>query len=483
VASLLPQCWLADQSIVPLRLWTSVLGLLRRSHVLFALLLLAVLQVAWLVSRYAGATAGIVALALLGGMVAMHWSISRWAHRQLAEQALAAEAAFLVGNHLEALQCCDVAVKILQKRKLTADDLVAMVFVIRSKASHRLGNHDEALADAARAFACTCAVKRLHTQVAILDQLGSVLLEMGHALRAIPILEAAVGLGQRAEGGLSRTTLRLERVGLAYLRVGVHANSVAAFGKVIDILTREKGQDASLLASPHINLGNGYKRMQQFQDAERCYHEALRIYQVNGIEDPEQLSIALLNIGVVCAETGRNEEAERYYLRVLEMRIQTLGRNHWRVGHTYNNLANCRRRLRDFVSAEDYAQKAVEILDARPESLCNAIETQSRIFEDQGRVEEALAATTRAREVQQNLSSPDLSELATLFDREGLLAGRSGDEERAADCRSQAGQIRRTLAAVPPADCDLTNIQDSLKTLERHLAASLERVKSLQHTA
>jgi tetratricopeptide (TPR) repeat protein len=473
---------IADQSIVRLRLWTSALRLLRHSHVLLAALLLVFLQVAWLVSRYAGPTAGIVVLGLFGGIVAVQWSISRRAHGQVAEHALAAEAALLAGKHLEARQRCDEAVEILQKRKLPADDLVAMVFVIRSKAANQLGNNDDALADAARAFACTCAAERLHTHVAILDQLGWLLLEMGHARRAIPILEAAVGLGQRAEGQLSRTTFRLERVGMAYLRVGVHANSVAAFGKVVDILTREKGRDASSLASPYINLGNGYKRMQQFQDAERCYHEALRLYQVNGVEDPEQLSIALLNIGVVCAETGRNEEAERYYLQVLQMRIQALGRNHWRVGHTYNNLANCRRRLRDFKSAEDYAQKAAEILDTRPESLCNVIETQSRIFEDQGRVEEALAATTRAREIQQNLSSPDLSELATLFEREGLLAGRSGDEERAADCRSRASQIRQTLAAAPPADRDLTNLDDSLKTLELHLASSLEHVKALQQT-
>jgi len=467
---------------VPLRLWTSVLRLLQHSHALLALLLLGCLQAAWLVSHYAGATAGIAVLGLLGCIVALQWSISRQAHRQVAEHALAAEAALLAGNHLEALQCCDEAVKILKTRKPPADDLVAMVFVIRSKASHNLGNDDEALADAARAFACTCAAKRLHTQVAILDQLGSLLLEMGHARRAIPILEAAVGLGQRAEGGLSRTTLRLERVGMAYLRVGVHANSVAAFGKVIDILTREKGQDACLLASPYINLGNGYKRMQQLPDAERCYREALRLYQINGVEDAERLSIALLNIGVVCAEAGRNEQAESYYLQVLQMRIQALGRNHWRVGNTYNNLAHCRRRLRDFASAEDYAQKAVEILDTRPESLCTAIDTQSRIFEDQGRVEEALAAAARAREIQLNLTSPDLSELAALFEREGLLAGRSGDEERAADCRSRASQLRQTLAAAPPADRDLTSIQDSLETLELHLASSLERVRALQQT-
>jgi tetratricopeptide (TPR) repeat protein len=468
---------------VLLRLRSSLLRLLQNGYTLLGLLLLVFVQVARMVGHYAGATGGIIVLALLLSAFAFHWIVTWRAHKRLAEHAQAAETALLQDKHSEALQHCDDAVKILRKRRFSADDVVAMVLVIRSEACHKLGKNEEALADAARAFACMCALRRADTQVAVFDQLGTLLLELGHERRAIPILEAAVGLGQRVEAQALRTAGRLERVGLAYLRVGVHANSIAAFGKAIDILTREMGSDATCLAGPYVNLGNGYKRMQQFEDAERCYQEAVRLYRANGVEDPEKLSVALLNIGVACAETGRNREAEEYYQQVLQMRIQALGRNHWRVGNTYNNLAGCRRRLRDFAGAKDYAQKAVEILDARPEWLCNAIDTLSRIYEDEGRMEEALAAAARAREIQQNLTSPDLSELAALFEREGSLAGRSGDEERAADCRSRANQARQSLAAAPPADRDLTNIEESLKTLERHLASSLHHVKALQQTS
>ena len=215
-------------------------------------------------------------------------------------------------------------------------------------------------------------------------------------------------------------------------------NQDEAAGKAIEIMTKEFGADAVKLAHPYVNMGNGYKRTQKLEDAERCYREALRLIEINDAKTPEQLSLVLLNLGAVCSESGRYEEAEHRYREVLDLRIAAYGRNHWRVGNTYNNLANCVRQMRNFDAAEEYIQKAIEILEARPESLSNAIDTLSRLREDQGRVDEALEAATRARETQQNLPTPDLTELATLFEREALLAGRMGDQDRANDCRSRA---------------------------------------------
>jgi tetratricopeptide (TPR) repeat protein len=403
-------------------------------------------------------------------------------HQRFEKHADAARKARAEGNHAEALRLCDKAIEIVLKQNLPADDLVATVLMMRSDACHKLGNITTKLWPMPRGLSLACALSNGGCSARDFRSIRIADARNGHERRAIPILEAVVGLGQCVEGDALRTSGRLERIGLAYLRVGVHANSVAAFGKAIDLLTREMGKDASCLGGRYLNLGNGYKRMQQFDDAERCYREALRLYQANGVEDPEKLSVALLNIGVACSETGRGEETERYYQQVLEIRIQALGRNHWRVGNTYNNLAGCRRRLRDFAAAKDYARQAIEILETRPESMCNALDTLSRIYEDEGKLEEALAATARAREIQQNRSSPDLSELATLFDREGLLAARSGDEERAAYCRSRAIQARQALASAPPADRDLTSIEESLKTLERHLESSLHHAKALHTT-
>jgi Tfp pilus assembly protein PilF len=228
------------------------------------------------------------------------------------------------------------------------------------------------------------------TQIAVFDQLASALMETGHDRRAIPVLEAVVGLGERVEKQPMRTAARLERAGLVYSRVGLHAQAAAAFGKTIDIMTKEMGADSVHLADPYVNLGNAYKRSEKKEDAERCYREALRLLVVNHEQTPEKRSLVLLNLGALCNQTGRHEEAEKNYLEALELRVESYGRNHWRVGNTFNNLANCVRARRDFVKAEEYIRQAIEILEGRPESLANAYDTLSRIREDQGRNGEAL---------------------------------------------------------------------------------------------
>lgn len=480
--ALLDRSAAVDVSIMATALTARLRGLLRNGFALLGLALVVFIEIGRLLSRYLGATAGWIVFGALTAALLTRIGIGLRAHKRFAKLIHRAGTAHDEGQYRDALRMCDEAIAMARKWRLTPDDAVAMAFVIRGEALRKLGNNQEALDASARAFACMCGVKKAGTQLAIFDQLGGLLLETGHARRAIPILEAAVGLGHRVEAQPKETAGRLERAGMACFRVGVHANAAAAFGKAIDLMTKEKGADAPELANPYINLGNCYKRMQKLDDAERCYREALRLHQSNNVNNTEQLSIILLNLGVACAESGRDPEAEQYYRQVLELRIETLGRNHWRVGNVYNNLANCRRRLRDFAGAEQYLQQAIAILESRPESLCNAVESLSRLREDQGRVEEALAATTRAREVQQSLPSPDLSEMATLLDREALLAGRCGYEDRAADCRARAAETRQALAAAPPADRDLTDLPESLRALELHLASSLDRVRSLEQT-
>jgi tetratricopeptide (TPR) repeat protein len=453
---------------------------IRKGYALLAVALAAILWISATLAREIGPTAGWIVCALLGGALGIRVGLTWHARRKFVKQVRIGGAAMDAGEFRQALHIADEAIALARKWKFPPDDEVALAFVIRAEALRKTGDNQAALEASARACSCRCGVERAHTQLTVFDQLGWLLLEMGHARKAIPILEAAVGLGHRAQSTPLATAGRLERAGMASHRVGMHSNAAASLGKAIDLMVKEKGADALELAGPYINLGNCYKRMQKLDDAERCYREAMRLQQANEAENAEQFSTILLNLGVICAEQGRNEEAERYYVQTLERRIETLGRNHWRVGNVLNNLAGCRRRSRDFAGAEEFIQQAIAILEDQPERLCNAIDTLSRLREDEGKNEEALAEATRAREIQQALPSPDLSELATLFEREAALAERCGEEERGSDCRKQAVEMRQALAAAPPADRDLTNLPESLKALEQHLASSLERVRAME---
>src|SRR5579864_2177192 len=162
------------------------------------------------------------------------------------------------------------------------------------------------------------------------------------------------------------------------------------------------------------------------------------------------------------------------------MRLKVYGRNDWRIGITYNNLANCRWRARDFEGAEEYIRMAAEILESRPESMCHVLGTLARIREDQGRIEEAMAALARARDLIRNLPTTEMSQLAGFLEREGNLAARIGDEARAEDCRSRANQIRQKLASAPAAEQESSNLSETLKKLDREFAESMRYVNSLR---
>src|SRR5579864_436301 len=321
-----------------------------------------------------------------------------WGKKKFARQVKEAGEILDRKDYSQALQKCDQALEVARALRFRAGDQIALACVIRSMALQHLGRNQDALAASAQALALVCRVKNGGIQMAILDQAGTMLLETGNSRRAIPMLEAAIKLALQIEHD-PRRTFRLQQAGLAYLRVGLHSNSVASFGKAIELLTREKGADWAGLSGMYLNLGNGYKRMEKLDDAERCYRESLRLLEVNGVSSPEQLSQALLNLGVACGEAGRNEESENFYKQALEMRLKVYGRNDWRIGITYNNLANCRWRARDFEGAEEYIRMAAEILESRPESMCHVLGTLARIREDQGRIEEAMAALARARDL------------------------------------------------------------------------------------
>jgi tetratricopeptide (TPR) repeat protein len=421
---------------------------------------------------------GAIIVAIFGlGFVLLCWIVGR-AKDQIRDKAVAAEAAYQSRDYLTCVKLCDSAIAATRTMQLPPDDLLALTLALRSQACEDLGRNEEALVSAAQAFACLCRVRQARAQLAILDRLGELLLNLHQEGRAAGVLQAGVALGQQADPDARTRSARLQLLGRAHMGIGRYPSGAVAYGQAIELAAKEHGPDALQLASPYINLGNCYRRMHKIGDAERCYREALRLYEHHQTTDDENYGAALMNMGVACAETGRNPEAEQYYLRVLDMRRAAFGRNDSRVGTLYNNLAMCKLRMRDFPAVERYINQALEILEPRPEALSSATDTLSTIREEQGRLEESLAAASKAREILQNLPSPNLSALASRFDREAQLLSRMGDEEQAASCRANAAQARQVLAAVPEGSAQRT--LEALRELDERLKESLSHLSTGQ---
>lgn len=164
-----------------------------------ALVLAVFIGISRTVSRELGPAAGWIVFLVLAGALGIRFGINWRAQQRFRKQVKAAGNDMDAGRHQEALRKADDAIAQARKWKFTPDDDVALAFVIRAEALRKTGDNQAALEASARAFACMCGVERAHVQLTIFDQLGWLLLDTGHARKAIPILEAAVGLGHRAK--------------------------------------------------------------------------------------------------------------------------------------------------------------------------------------------------------------------------------------------------------------------------------------------
>src|SRR5579863_1592269 len=195
-------------------------------------------------SASAGPSIGSIVLAIFAlGFVALSWMVAR-TRSQIKKKAQAAQDALNAGDHAECVRLCDKALATARRMNLRTDDVIAIVLLLRSEGAEKMGKNDEALMAAAQAFKCLCQVKGVRAQLAILDRLGGLLLRVRQERRAILVLEAAVAIGQALDAGDLDNSARLEQLGMANFRVGIHANSAAAFGRAIEIVAKQLGSDA-----------------------------------------------------------------------------------------------------------------------------------------------------------------------------------------------------------------------------------------------
>jgi tetratricopeptide (TPR) repeat protein len=280
--------------------------------------------------------------------------------------------------------------------------------------------------------------------------MANVLTEFGEYQRAIPFWEQAIQLDD-VKGPFDLAHM-LARVGECYNRSGLKDHAAVPLRAAIKIF-RKYPEDPRLSAAL-ITLGNALRKS-AIVEAEACYREVAEWHVARG----QLLSAtpAWGNIGILCSEQGRYDEALEYLEKVRKIREQSPGIPISAIAITLNNIANCYRRMGKFEDAFTAVSRAIELLQDKGESvLASAYGTRGLIFLDQGKDAEAVEWLKRAYEYHQTFPSPNLDTIAEDLKREIAALRRLGRADELEDAEARLASVHTAMKAVPQITRDLS---------------------------
>jgi len=159
------------------------------------------------------------------------------------------------------------------------------------------------------------------------------------------------------------------------------------------------------------NLGSTQEHLGAYNDAERCYREALKIRAALPEKERGNSGWLLNNYAGLLVKKGNHKRAEALYHESLEGLIRTVGPIHSDVAGIYNNLSELeflRGDKREAAKLLEQARSVTEqAIGPNHVSLAVILNNQSVLYEDEGEFDLADAALQRALEIWRQASGPD----------------------------------------------------------------------------
>lgn len=135
----------------------------------------------------------------------------------------------------------------------------------------------------------------------------------------------------------------------------------------------EKSEIMVSLATAYNNLAAVYRRSERFEEAETNYLKASNIWKKElGEKNPRYIT-NINNLGALYSSWGRDDLAEEYYLKSLQAYKEVVGERHPQYFKSLGNLASLYVKMGDLQQAKFYAEQSM---------LANAADLDSTVFKD-----------------------------------------------------------------------------------------------------
>lgn len=215
---------------------------------------------------------------------------------------------------------------------------------------------------------------------------------------------------RHARAAVGRTPEPIAASGVDYaeaavlLMMGRPEEALPLLEKTLQTRSALLGANHPMLADTHLELGNAYLAMEEFDRALAELRTARKINEVAlGPRHPD-LSIVDNNLGAVEFHLGRIDAAAQRWKQSLSIGAEAFGENHISQHGTLTNLAKASAVQEDWGEAEAYVDRALQVWDAaglgdaHPE-LAGTLEVQGQILLERGAAKKALQAFVHAIEI------------------------------------------------------------------------------------
>jgi tetratricopeptide (TPR) repeat protein len=127
------------------------------------------------------------------------------------------------------------------------------------------------------------------------------------------------------------------------------------------IRTSGPGSDPRLVAADQAALAAILDGLGQYEESERLYLEALRVFEEAA--DDREIAVTLNGLGAQYAQRGRLDRAVALLERACALKLQALGARHPDLAVSLNNLGIARRRAGDIARATTAFAEAAAIFE------------------------------------------------------------------------------------------------------------------------
>ncbi len=240
------------------------------------------------------------------------------------------------------------------------------------------------------------------------------------------------------------------RQGEALQRQGEYTAALAEFEAALPAAERIGPNDWMLPVTLH-NLGAVCRELGRYDDAERFYRRAIGIFEANQPQRRAELAGSLHELGTLNLMLGRLSQAESWYRKAYELRLAALGKTHALTGASLQALARVAQERHQFEKAEDLYRQAAGILESAngPGSLvvADVLHNWGMLYRAERRDPDARPLLERAATIYQ-AAAPAHPKLAIIWRNLAELEAASGNLARAADLFQRSVQLCET--SLPP---------------------------------